>query len=59
MTPKEFGETYGQASPDIQQAISDKIRAVTGKSETSDFPVNLLVPGLRQPVLNLTAEHNQ
>jgi hypothetical protein len=58
MTPKEFREAYGQASPDIQQAISDKIRAVMAKSETSDFPVNLPVSGLGQPVLNL-AEHDQ
>ena len=59
MTPKEFGEAYGQASPDIQQAISDKIRAVMAKSETSDFPVNLPVPDLGQPVLNLATERDR
>jgi hypothetical protein len=59
MTPKEFGEAYGQASHDIQQAISDKIRAVMAKSETSDFPVNLPVPDLGQPVLNLATERDQ
>ena len=59
MTPKEFGEAYGQASPDIQQAISDKIRAVMAMSETSDFPVNLPVSALGQPVLNLATEHDR
>ena len=59
MTPKEFGEAYGQASPDIQQAISDKIRAIMAKSEYSDFPVKLPVPDLRQPVLNLATERDQ
>jgi hypothetical protein len=59
MTPKEFGEAYGQASPDIQQAISDKIRAIMAKSETSDFPVNLPVSDLGRVVLNLTAERDQ
>lgn len=29
------------------------------KSETSDFPVNLPVPDLGQPVLNLATEHDQ
>jgi hypothetical protein len=29
------------------------------ESETSDFPVNLPVPDLGQPVLNLAAEHDQ
>jgi hypothetical protein len=37
MTPKEFGDAYRQASPDVQQFISDKIRAIMAKSETSDI----------------------
>jgi len=59
MTPKEFGEAYCQASPDIQQFISDEIRALMAKSETSDFPLNLPVPDLGQPVLNLATERDQ
>jgi hypothetical protein len=59
MTPREFGEAYGQASPDIQQAISDKIRAVMAKSETSDFPLNLPVADLGQSVLNLATQHDR
>jgi hypothetical protein len=43
MTPEEFKKAYDQASPEIQQIISDKIRAFKAKSETSDFPVNLPV----------------
>jgi hypothetical protein len=58
MTPKEFKEAYCQASPEIQQFISDEIRALVAKSETSDFPVNLPVPGLGQTVLNLAKEDN-
>jgi hypothetical protein len=58
MTPKEFGEVYGQASPDIQQAVSDQIRAIMAKSETSDFPLNLPGSDLGQPVLNLAREDN-
>ena len=59
MTPKEFGEAYCQVSPDIQQFISDEIRALMAKSETSDFPLNLPVPDLGQPVLNLATERDQ
>jgi len=59
MTPKEFGEAYCQASPDIQQFISDKVRAIMAKSETSDFAVNLPVSDLGQPVLNLATEHDR
>jgi hypothetical protein len=51
MTPEEFKEAYDQASPEIQQMVSDKIRAIMVKSETSDFPVNLSVPDAGQPVL--------
>jgi hypothetical protein len=46
--PKEFKEAYDQASPEIQQMISDKIRASKAKSEVSDFPLNLPVPALGQ-----------
>jgi hypothetical protein len=56
MTPEEFKKAYDQASPEIQQMISDKIRAFKAKSETSDFPLNLPVPDLGQPVLNLVME---
>jgi hypothetical protein len=59
MTPKEFKEAYCQASPEIQQMVSDKIRAIMAQSETSDFPVNLPVPDLGQPVLNLATERDQ
>jgi hypothetical protein len=59
MTPKEFKEAYVQASPEIQQMVSDKIRAIMAKSEVSDFPVNLPVPDLGQPVLNLATKHDQ
>jgi hypothetical protein len=59
MTPKEFREAYCQASPDIQQFISDKIRAFMAESETSDFPLNLPVPGSGQSVLNLATERDQ
>jgi hypothetical protein len=59
MTPEEFKEAYDQASPEIQQMVSDKIRALVARSETSDLPVNLPVSSLGQPVLNLTAEHDQ
>jgi hypothetical protein len=59
MTPKEFKETYAQASPEIQQMVSDKIRAIMAGSETSDFPVNLPVHVLGQPVLNLATEHDR
>jgi hypothetical protein len=59
MTPKEFKETYSQASPEIQQMVSDKIRAIMAKSETSDFPLNLPAPALGQSVLNLAAEPGQ
>src|SRR5207302_2003770 len=37
MTPKEFKEAYDQASPEIQQMVSDRIRAIMAKSEVSDF----------------------
>jgi hypothetical protein len=53
MTTEEFKKAYDQASPEIQQIIADKIRAFKAKSETSDFPVNLPVSDLGQPVLNL------
>ena len=59
MTPKEFKEAYCQASPDIQQFISDEIRALVAKSETSDFPVNLPVSDLGQSVLNLAPRGDQ
>jgi hypothetical protein len=59
MTPKEFKEAYDQGSPEIQQFISDKIRAIMAKSETSDFPVKLPVHDLGQPVLNLAGERDQ
>ncbi|WP_342711216.1 hypothetical protein AAFG13_04290 [Bradyrhizobium sp. B124] len=53
MTREEFGEAYSQAAPEIQQAISDKIRAVMAESEISDIPLNLTVPALGQSVLNI------
>jgi len=62
MTPKEFREAYDQAPPEIQQIISDKIDAfikARQESETSEFPVNLPVPDLGQPVLNLATERDQ
>jgi hypothetical protein len=55
MTPEEFAKAYDQASPEIQQIISDKIRAFKAKSETSDFPVNLPGPDVGQTVLNSAA----
>ena len=58
MTPEEFKEAYDQASPEIQQMVSDKIRALVAKSEISHPRVILSVSGLGQPVLNL-AEHDQ
>jgi hypothetical protein len=60
MTPKEFKAAYDQAPPEIQQMVTDKIRAImAAKSETSDFPLNLPVAGLGQSVLNLSAERDQ
>lgn len=53
MTREEFGEAYSQAPLEIQQAISDKIRAVMAESEVSDVPLNLTASALGQSVLNI------
>jgi hypothetical protein len=39
MTPKEFGEAYDRASPDIQQVVSDKIRAMPGAVRHVPAPI--------------------
>jgi hypothetical protein len=59
MTPEEFGAAYAQASSEIQQIISDKIRAFKAEPEISHSPLNLPVSGLGQPVLDLVVEHDQ
>jgi hypothetical protein len=60
---KEWLETLNRAvlalwtvGTGLAQAINT-LRAL--QSETSDFPVNLPVPDLGQPVLNLATEHDQ
>ena len=61
ITGREFAAFVATLPLDDQAFTSAKLRELIAKkqSETSDFPVNLPVHDLGQPVLNLATEHDQ
>ena len=55
----QAGAAAARFVADELDKAAERLTRTQGKSEVSDFPVNLPVPDLGQSVLNLATEHDQ
>jgi hypothetical protein len=59
-TARYVADEFDKAAERLRQvAVMLPVREMLAQSETSDFPVNLPVPDVGQPVLNLATGHDQ